>query len=162
MIYIGIDPGVNGGLARFHDGTLVGFTPMPATERDIWGWFEFIKGLEATAVIEKIHPAILGIGKSQMSTLYGNYMQLRGFLIAAGIRFEAVRPQEWMRGVGVPPRSKNESDKEWKDRLRARAQELFPKLSIWTELKSLGRQRAICDALLIAEFCRRRACSKPS
>ena len=122
---------------------------MPVTERDIWDWFSSFSPENAVAVIEWIHPAIQGAGKSSMSKLYGNYMQLRGFLIAKRVRFEDKKTAEWCKGLNIPGKRKNETRTQWKNRLKARAQQLFPDLTVTL---------AISDALLIAEFCRRREC----
>lgn len=161
--FLGIDPGKTGGLVSFRSGSIrIGATtqvlPMPETERDIWDWFASM-GASTVAYIEWIHPAIQGIHKSNMSKLYGNYCSLRMALTAAKIPFEDVKPVTWQRGLGISPRKrvgkKAETDYQWKNRLRDKAQQLFPKLPIWSEPRSKGRQLAISDALLIAEYCRR-------
>lgn len=167
--FIGVDPGKTGGLVSIQSlacwsGPMCTrnnpwMVSMPETERDIWDWFDGIPRSGTVAYIEWIHPAIQGISKSNMSKLYGNYMQLRMALTAAGIPFEDVKPVTWQRGLGISPRKrvgkKAETDRQWKNRLRAKAQQLFPKLPIWSEPRSKGRQLAICDALLIAEYRRR-------
>ena len=154
-IYIGIDPGKNGGIAWL-TGRKVQTVKMPATERDIWDLINSLSSGNAQAVIEWIHPAIQGIGKSPMSKLYGNYMQLRGFLRAADISSEDIKTAKWCQGLGIPKRKRIstalglkdvESDTQWKNRLKAKAQELFPHVTITL---------ATADALLIAEFCRRK------
>ena len=155
-VSLGIDPGKSGGLVSICGG-LLSITPMPVTERDLWNWFDSYQRhyiYSPFAVIEWIHPAIQGIGKAAMSKLYGNYMQLRGFLIAAGIPYEEVKPVEWQRFFSIPSRKKTETTYQWKDRLRGKAQQLFPELSIWGDSKA--KQLVVCDALLIAEFCRRK------
>lgn len=148
--YLGVDPGKGGGLAilagSFHSTSLVCTTGMPATERDVWEWINNHKLYTTIAAIEWIHPAILGVGKSPMSKLYGSYMALRMALIGAGIRFEAVKPIVWQRAVGVSARKKTETPTQWKNRLKQRAQELFPTTTVTL---------ATADALLIAEYCRR-------
>lgn len=158
--YIGIDPskiGGQGGIATT-DGDEVAHYPMPATERDAW---ELIRsfgrrgGNAAFAYIEWINPGIRAIGKSHMSKLYGGYTALRMALIAAKIPFEDVKPLTWQRGLGIQSRAKSETDLQWKERLKGVAQQIFPHLPIWSEPRSKGRQLAIADALLIAEFARR-------
>jgi len=74
------------------------------------------------------------------------YGFLRGCLVALGIPFEDVTPQTWMRALNVPPRRKNETKAQFKQRLRGVAQQLFPSEKITL---------ATADALLIAEYCRR-------
>ncbi|MEK0326404.1 MAG: hypothetical protein QQN63_11940 [Nitrosopumilus sp.] len=176
--YLGLDPGVTGGLVSLRHGRVLEIDPMPKTEADIWKWMtgytDTLAGFEVVpvfATIEWIHPAILGVGKSSMSKLYGNYMALRAFLTAAEIPFEDVKPVVWQRAMGIPVRKphtkkreveitkgKNkgkmriqnyggETDTQWKNRLKAKAQQLFPSKNITL---------ATADALLIAEFCRRK------
>lgn len=153
VAYVGIDPGVVGGLAVINPplGKRLGsvaLIPMPPTERDIWDWIRGGGDRDPThAMIEWIHPAIQGIGKSQMSKLYGNYMQLRMALTAADIPFEDVKPRMWLRALGISPRKKTETRTQWKNRLKAKAQGLYPDLKITL---------ATADALLIATFCQRK------
>ena len=68
-------------------------------------------------------------------------------LIAAGIPFEEVIPRTWQKGVGITPRGKGETKTRFKNRLKAKASQLFPKVNVTL---------ATADALLIAEFCRRK------
>lgn len=144
--WIGIDPGKSGGLVELSRNRIC-MIPMPQTEKDIWEWFSgTLDG--AKAIIEWIHPAIQGIGKSPMSKLYGNYMSLRMCLTAAEIPFEDVKPHAWQKYWQIPKRKKAETRTQWKNRLKAKSQQVFPKEKITL---------ATCDALLIAEFCRRKS-----
>lgn len=141
--FIGVDPGASGGLAAL-TGSHVKFKSMPDTEQGILDWLRPFSG--ATAVIEWISPAMFGTDKSSMSKLYGSYKALRMALIASGITIaEDARPAKWMRAVGVDPRKRGEGRAEWKQRLKARAEELFPSLHITL---------ATSDALLLAYYCR--------
>lgn len=153
-VHIGIDPGASGGIAVIHgDGELQTW-PMPATEKDVWEClkkYAYLLGHDtpqpwAFAVVEWIHPAIQGIGKSPMSKLYGNYMMLRGMLTAAEIPYEVVQPRKWQKEMGIAVRGKTEGRTQWKQRLRQRAQQLFPAANVTL---------AVADAILIAEYNRR-------
>lgn len=156
-IFIGIDPGKNGGIV-WCIGNILRIHRMPDTERGIWESIALLGSGNSFAQIEWIHPAIQGIAKGGMSKLYGNYMALRMALTAAGIPFEHIMPRKWQSNLGIQSRKKTENGNKWKDRLRNHAQQLFPKLDVWEE--NLGYQRAVCDALLIAENCRRTHRSK--
>lgn len=166
--YIGIDPGANGGLAIRSD-QYVEFKTMPKTEQEILGWLrchigweEYLSGwrmLECRAHVEEIPTAIFGVGKSSMSKLYGSYMALRMALTSLGIPYTTVKATEWQRALGISPRrkarksrplpigQKPETNAEWKQRLKRKAEELYPELKITL---------ATSDALLILEYCRRR------
>ena len=150
-IIIGIDPGASGGIAVISRSGEVEVFKMPATERDLWELIESLtNGHCSFAYIEWIHPAIQKIGKSPMSKLYGNYKALRMALTAADIPLEAVQPVKWQPAMGISKRGKTETQTKWKNRLKARAQELFP--------PSRGIKKitlAVADALLIAEYGRR-------
>jgi len=152
--YIGIDPGAGGGLASVTVGRDVhhvegaaGSIPMPKTERDIWDWIES-KWASGFAVIEKVGGYMGGednrfLGPAMFK--FGmNYGFLRGCLIAVGIPFEEVVPRTWQKGLGILGRKKTESKTAFKNRLKARAQQLFPGEKVTL---------ATADALLIAEFC---------
>lgn len=145
-LYIGIDPGASGGIAYLHRGLMTA-VPMPETERDLFNCIHALSpGRNATAIIEQIGPAFPKISKSSMSKLYGNYLVLRMTLIGNKIPFEAKLPRVWQRAMGIAPKKKTETKTQWKNRLKARAQELFPELKVTLPT---------ADAILIAEYCRR-------
>jgi crossover junction endodeoxyribonuclease RuvC len=160
VTYIGIDPGQRGGLVAITPytnglGILVEAQPMPTNERDVWEWFDGLGG-ERIALIEAVH-AMPKQGVTSMFTFGKGYGFLRACLIASGTAFEEVTPQAWLKGLAIPTGKKKEgSDNAWKDYLRGKAQQLFPSLEIWSQKDVLGKQRAISDALLIAEWCRRK------
>lgn len=160
-LFIGIDPGASGALAVL-DGSVTA-TASPRTERDLWDWISrfgpWIDGelreepLHAFAVIEKVQGYIgLAHPGSAMFKFGVSYGGLRMALIAAGIPFEEVAPQRWQRALGIAPRRKDESRGQFKNRLKARAQQLFPHVSVTL---------ANADALLIAEYCRRQRSNRP-
>lgn len=151
-VYIGVDPGASGGLARLEAEVQEGHA-MPATERDIWDWFDRAVTWTSVnggcfAVIEKVQ-GYIGSGQpgSSMFKFGQNYGFLRGCLVGTGVPFEEVTPQAWQKGLGIPGRKRNETKTAWKNRLKAKAQQLFPKEKVTL---------ATADALLIAEFCRRK------
>lgn len=179
MNHIGIDPGKLGGLVWIGDenfGPYVGgrkpkttieidYTPMPGTRKDVWQWIHDHNGA-THAMIEQLQyyplkpkpghedePPPRQSPKSLMTFGQG-YGELLGMLTAADISTEEIPPKQWQKGVGMFHK-KNESQPQWKNRLRARAQELFPSLPIWSEPRTKGKQLAIADALLIAWWCRR-------
>lgn len=154
-IYLGIDPGASGGLACIHPASRsIEAVSMPSTEKDIWEILSerpAYKDVMPFAVIEQQIPRptfFQGRASILKSTclLYGSYTFLRGMLTATGIPFEAVIPQTWQKAFGLK-KVKGESPTKWKNRLKAKAQQLFP-----SERVTL----ATADALLIAEFCRRK------
>lgn len=152
--YIGIDPGVTGGIAALHvkhgEVSEVVYMSMPRTERD---QFEAVKELASHgsivhACVEAVHSFPHDGGKSAFTFGCG-YGRIRMALIGLGIPFEDPLPKEWQGSLKIRAAKK----KQRKEKLRAKCQELYPDLPIWSEPRSLGRQRAMCDALLLADYC---------
>jgi len=162
-VYVGIDPGKQGGLAvlvpithpRPQPGTYEArATSMPETELEIWQWLKQLadSNHRLVAVIEKVH-SMPKQGVVSMFTFGRNYGTLRMALTAVGAVWEAVAPEIWQRGLNIPLRK--ETTVQRKLKLKEAAQRLFPQLPVWREPRSLGKQKAVCDALLLAEYCRR-------
>lgn len=153
MIFIGIDPGLSGGIAFVADRA--DWTPqtfkMPATERDLLDVFERVAPRGASvvdchAVIERVNPGVFGALKSggrmgvvSAFTFGKGYGALLMALTAARIPFDQVTPLKWQQAL----QCQTHGDKNISKR---RAQQLFPSLKI---------THATADALLLAEFCRR-------
>jgi hypothetical protein len=151
MIYLGIDPGLKGGIAALYaDGEVLTVWKMPATARDLFDIFNSLERLRGVrAVLERVS-ASPQMGTVSAFTFGRGYGRLEGTLAAAHIPFEEVTPGTWQGVMGVrqktgkttlgtsAPKDKNIS--------KRRAQALFPGQSI---------THANADALLIAEYCRR-------
>lgn len=153
MIYIGIDPGASGGIAFIETmDQVVGATKTPATERDVWQWIASLsgscrRGNGGRAIIEKVGGYVGEAQPGSAAFKFGaSYGGLRMALIAAGIPFDEVTPQTWQREFALK-RAKDETKTAWKNRLKAKAQQLFPQETVTL---------ATADALLIAEYCRRK------
>ena len=155
-VYIGIDPGKNGAMVALLENNVVDFA-SPETERDIWQWVEkygpWIDGeareepLHAFAVIEKVSGFIGNAHPGSAMFKFGqDYGGKRMALIAACIPFDEVPPQKWQKALGIAPRKATEKKGQFKNRLKAKAQQLFP----WVKVTL-----ANADALLIAEYSRR-------
>jgi len=155
-IYVGIDPGASGGLAAISnfDSQVLS---MPESERDIWNWFYQdryfwqSRDVEIFAVVEQVGGYVPREGSGQPGSAmfkFGcSYGGLRMALTAAQIPFEAVIPRTWQKALGIASKGKQESRTQFKGRLKAKAQQLFPNVKITL---------ATADALLLAEYCRRK------
>ena len=152
-IYIGIDPGASGGIAWI-EGTEVQAVKMPSTEHDIFDALHEIvhpvkyRGAHQPTVhasIEKVH-AMPKQGVSSTFKFGVNYGLLRGMLVALRVPFEEPTPQRWIKRLEIPNKKKSETPTQWKNRLKGRAQQLFPQVKITLSTS---------DALLIAEYTRR-------
>lgn len=152
--YVGVDPGKSGGIVLVWDQDNIDLFPMPATEKDIWFLFDNLPDSpRVKALIEKVH-SMPNQGVASSFTFGMGYGGLRMALTAAPISFEDVSPRTWQKGLGISPRKKTETTTQWKDRLRGKAQQLFPNLDVWRLNKK--EQLSVCDALLIATYCMRK------
>lgn len=157
VLYIGIDPGGNGGIAGVVDGEVALYEPFPESELECWRMIHEIPLVAAVklgctstkAIIESVNTGFAGTSKSSMAKLYGSYMQLRGFLTAAGISFETVSSKKWQNTLGLT-RLKTDGSDKWKKKLKAKAQQLFPKLEVWR--RAQVHQLRVCDAILMANY----------
>ena len=144
--YIGIDPGKNGGIAVMSvDGTVVDVTKMPSTPSGILDFLSSYK-YDSFCVLERVG-GMPGNGGSAMFNFGKGYGHLQMALLALGIPTEEVTPNKWEKTYQLGTSGKY-TKTEWKNRLKAKAQQLFP---------SLGKKitLATCDTLLICEYGRR-------
>jgi Holliday junction resolvasome RuvABC endonuclease subunit len=140
MTTIGIDPGVNGGIAWITDGKPC-VEKMPDTLQDLW---ELLENIAINAQLDnlKIHAYLEQVSSSpQMGVksafTFGNgFGHLEMALTAAGIPFERVRPQVWQKALGCMTKGD-------KNITKRKAQEMFPGIKV---------THATADALLIAHY----------
>lgn len=169
--YIGVDPGASGGVAALNSLEVRAFG-MPGTERDLWELVASLGGPDSFAIIERVS-GYIGEGQPGSSAFkFGmSYGLLRMALVASGTPFEEITPQKWQGALGIAPRKKGvkqlvaltkgknkgqkrmkevggESPSQFKNRLKARAQQLYPSVKVTL---------STADALLIATYCKRRA-----
>lgn len=147
--YIGIDPGVSGGIAAIYEGegAHVRAWKMPETERDLWDVFCELAN-PTFLILENVGP-MPSMGKANLFTFGRSVGLLRGMIIASRIPFEAVTATTWQSYMRCKPGGKRdvkENNKLKKKITKAKAQELFPNIKC---------TNYIADALLIAEYCRR-------
>lgn len=147
---IGLDPGVNGGIAWIANGKAC-VEKMPDTLQDLWELIDNIRlasqievgrhydNTHIRAYLEQVSSSPQ-MGVKSAFTFGNGFGHLEMALTAAGIPFERVRPQVWQKAMGcMTGGDKNVS--------KRKAQELFPQIKC---------THATSDALLIAEFGRRK------
>ena len=120
---------------------------MPATPGDILDTLRNIRAITGPSVecyMEALVKYIPGNQQSGSSSIvYGrNYGFIEGVVQTLGIKLHSVRPQVWMKSLGLGTKGKM-SNTEWKNKLKSEAQRLYP-----AEDVTLGT----ADALLILEF----------
>lgn len=158
--FMGIDPGVSGGIAVIGSDGSVRLWEMPETFGDTADLFEgeFREAGIRFCVIELVG-GFKGQGAQRSFKFGKNDGVLIGLLLANKIRHQELSPRSWMKGLGIRPRDKKpknpkpgkfypgeESERQFKTRLKGRAQQLFPGVEI--NLKT-------ADALLMSEVARR-------
>tara|TARA_R100000005_G_C4973709_1_gene185795 strand:+ start:597 stop:1133 length:537 start_codon:yes stop_codon:yes gene_type:complete len=148
--YIGIDPGVSGGISCI-TGTDMVATKCPGTIADMSDRLDIIAcvardtGYKCYAIIESVH-SMPGQGVKSCFTFGQNYGEWLGLLTAHKIPYKQVTPQKWMKLFGAMPKDK----KARKNHIKHLAQQRYPEHRITL---------ATSDAILIAEYCRHDALS---
>ena len=147
-LYIGLDAGVNGGMAFIHENEEETTYKAFRCPRDIEGQvnnlqFE-IEGYDVEDIycITEWVWAFPGDGKKSAFKFGYNYGTWLGILSSNGIEYNEITPREWMKYFEMPPKMDKKERKRW---LRAMAERLFPKIKMTFN---------ISDALLIAYFCK--------
>ena len=142
MIFIGLDPGSDGGIAIIDgDGKVLELDRLSGmTDAEIFRVLKTTGTLHgrSRAMLERVS-ASPQMGVTSAFTFGGEYRALRMALTAAEIPFDEVAPFKWQRGLGCVSGGDKRVTKN-------RASQLFPGVLV---------TNAIADALLIAEFCRR-------
>lgn len=148
MIYIGIDPGLNGGIAVLDpDGYVLATAKMPSTPQDVLDFFghdypeiptDRRRPATAFAIIERVHSSPQ-MGVTSAFTFGKGYGMLIMALTASKVPFDEVAPRVWQRCMTCLSGGDKNVTKN-------RAQQLFP-------LQKVTHAKA--DALLLAEYCRR-------
>lgn len=145
--FIGCDPGQSGGFVVLdNDQNVISVFKTPDNRVDFVDKMMDLKNLDGQIFLikERVHSQPKNGGKSNFTFGY-NIGVLETCLTVAKIPFQDVTPQTWMK-MYMMKKEKDEAHTAWKNRLKAKAQELFPdqKVTLWN-----------ADAFLIAEFCRR-------
>jgi hypothetical protein len=153
MIYLGIDPGMNGAVAALGE-TAPETHDMPATLSEALEVLRLYAPSECDlatgtirtwAFVEKLH-AMPKNGSIANWKLGHSCGAIEMALTALQIPWESVSPMVWQKGTGCPDtRGKKIPYEKRKAGLRAVAQGMFGAIAT----------KKTADALLIAEFCRR-------
>ena len=147
MIYIGVDPGKNGGIAKINTDT--GFVKTVTFSEEsliseLEGYFMFDKS-PLRCVLEKVN-AMPGQGVVSMFNFGQNYGFIQGVLKAYRIPYELVTPQKWKKEFSCT------SDKNTSIEVCKR---LFPNVNLKATDRCRKDHDGIAEALLIAEYGRR-------
>lgn len=140
---VACDPGVNGGFAvKTPDGILL--FPMPESVPDIHELLMDLKLSDSHIWIEKVPKFVSKLTPAAaVATLHENYGIVQGLAYSQGYALHRVEPRVWQEPLGLGGRKSCATGPEWKRKLKAKAQELYPHLDV-----TLGN----ADALLILHY----------
>ena len=145
MIYIGVDPGKNGGIALLDDTNEV--RVYPYSEETLIEKLKYdSKFFDVKCVLEKVN-AMPGQGVVSMFNFGQNYGFIQGVLKAYNIPFELVPPQKWKKEFSVT------SDKNISIEV---AKRLFPTVNLKATERCKKDHDGMAEALLMAEYARRK------
>ena len=144
--YIGIDPGKSGAMALIHADGYVEVIPFDAVQYS----------LTLARACNELHPIICcvekvgampGQGVVSMFNFGHNLGMIEGLLRAYGISYQMVPPQTWKKEFSLS------SDKAKSIEV---CQKLFPNVSLLATERSRKPNDGMAEALLMAEYARRK------
>ena len=147
-IVIGIDPGNNGGIAVYSPvyERVVDLIKMPPTPQELFNTLsEYTTDQydgDIVCYLEKVG-GMPGQGGSAMFNFGKGFGYLEMALIALKIPTVTITPAVWQKPLQLGT-SKGMTKTQWKNKLKAKAEQLFPyisKVTLWS-----------ADALLICEY----------
>ena len=148
MIYIGVDPGKNGGIA-FIDIRHEFVTPLVKTycysDEELISLCSDFKDFRVVCFLEQVH-AMPKQGVSSTFNFGMNFGFIQGVLKAYAIPYELVTPQKWKKEFSCT------SDKNTSIEVCKR---LFPGVNLKATERCRKEHDGIAEALLIAEYGRR-------
>lgn len=149
--FIGCDPGVSGALVCISDD---GFEIIPYDEENYREALDRWAKDDCVMAIEKVG-SMPGQGVSATFNFGTNWGFIRGMCYAFRIPVQLITPQTWKKEFGLNL-GKKYSKADKKAKTIQTAKEMFPDISLKKTSKCRTDDDGIADALMIAEFCRRR------
>ena len=142
--YIGIDPGKSGALAVLHpDGRveIIPFDPVAYCMK-----LSELRLSETVCCVEKVG-AMPGQGVVSMFNFGHNYGFIEGVLRATEIPYQLVPPQTWKKEFSLSSEKAKSIEV---------CQKLFPNVSLLATPRSRKPNDGMAEALLLAEYARRK------
>ena len=165
MYCVAIDPGASGGIAEINtDRMMISVMKMPESTKEILQALKKYKYANSMILLEKqqARPSRwdsvidaktqkpkkvpIAAGASSAWSFAQHYGELRGILEALELTVIEYRPQEWMKLAGIRRKNKGESQTDWKNFLKSKAQQMYPGTKVTL---------AVADALIMADLCHR-------
>ena len=148
MIYIGIDPGKNGGIAVLHvlkNNPFVSASTYVLDESTLITILDELKNYNCKCTLEHVH-AMPKQGVTSTFNFGMNFGFIQGVLRAYDIPYELVTPQKWKKEFSCT------SDKNTSIEVCKR---LFPSVNLKATDRCKKDHDGMAEALLIAEYGRR-------
>ena len=117
---IGIDCGVNGGIAFSSNGGTVSTINMPDTLDKLRHELSYFSmSGRCIAYVEDV-PPFVGTNRpaARIFKLAKNYGEVLGVLAGLQIDYVKVRPAVWMKAIGTNKKKHYKTDNEWKNYLK--------------------------------------------
>ena len=146
MYYIGIDPGKSGAMVILNDKQVASIVPFDEIEYIRTLKKILLKDKCVVGCLEKVN-AMPKQGVVSMFNFGKNFGFIQGVLMSLGISYELVTPQKWKKEFSVT------SDKNTSIEV---ARRLFPEVNLKRTERSIKDDDNIAEALLMAEYARRR------
>ena len=142
--YIGIDPGISGGLAVINENGSIKAYKCPSSSEDMSVLFQICMGDTAPENIRLLMERVWASPRNAVRAAFSygvNYGQWLGISSSHEIKMNTVIPTEWIRWIGCPKALKSVIRKRW---LKEKAKELYP------EIKRVTLKTS--DAILITRY----------
>ena len=142
-VIVGIDCGVNGGIAIFKRSEAHAFSMPPTIEALEEALYHI--GADGPLVYIEDVPPFAGANRpaARIFKLAENFGIIKGILTAHDISYKLVRPQKWMKKMVRKKRNEFSSSNKWKNYLKEKASVCFPEVK--ATLKT-------ADALLLLQY----------
>ena len=146
-VFVSIDPGIKGAVAVIDTENtlleLIDYSPNLADDLTQIKAKYSVKMI----VVEKVS-AMRGQGVTSMFSFGIKVGEIHGILNTLGLPYVEVRPQEWMKGLGLP-----KDKKQRKIKISEIASRMFPSAELYGSRGGLKDGRS--DALMIAAYCKK-------
>ena len=142
--YIGIDPGVSGGIAVIDEKGIMMAYKCPKSSDEMSLLFQMCMGSTSAANIKLLMERVWARPTNAVRAAFSygvNYGQWLGIVATHEVEMNTAIPVEWIKWVGCPKALKRDVRKRW---LKEKAGELYPNVNKLT--------LATSDAILITHF----------